>query len=84
MDIKMLMFGICEQMLAMSGFCQTAINLAWASVNPFSMKRPAISISVSVSVPTGPPPWVFMAVKPIPAFTQAATARFISLVCIRR
>ena len=42
------MFGIWEQMLAMAGFCQTAISLAWASLNPFCIKRPASFSSVSL------------------------------------
>jgi DNA recombination protein RmuC len=46
--------------------------------------RPASLSSVSESVLTCPPPWVFMAVRPIPALTQASTARRMSFECISR
>ena len=52
------MLGIWEQMLAICGFSQTALSLAWPSVNPLWTKRPASLSSSGLFVSTWPPPWV--------------------------
>ena len=65
-------------MLAIFGFSQTALSLACLSVKPLCKKRPASLSSVSELVRTEPPPWVFIAVKPIPSSLQAATASVAS------
>ncbi len=70
--------------MAMFGFSHTALSLACLSVKPRSRNLPATCSSASLSVLTGPPPWVFIATRPMPEPTQAATASFIFGVSMRR
>ncbi len=82
--IRMLTVGICEQIHAMRVSSQTAFNLACASEKPLSRNAAAMFTSLSLSMRSDPPPWVFMAVSPMPAEVHASTAAFMPSLFIRR